>query len=101
VRDSFLSNRPNPLARTTLASVSHDGRTLAPDLHIPTLVLHGTDDPEVPDQELRELLAALPDSELVSLPGKGHVLALTDPEFVAQHITRWVRDVGLVVQSHS
>lgn len=95
VRESFLSSRPNALARTTLASVSHDGRTLAPDLQVPTLVLHGTNDPEVPEQELRDLLSALPDAELVSLPGKGHVLALTDPEFVAHHIARWVRHVGL------
>ena len=93
VRDSFLSSRPQALARTTLASVSHDGRSLAPDLAVPTLVLHGTDDPEVPDQELRDLLSALPDAELVSLPGEGHVLALTDPAFVADHVARWVRHV--------
>lgn len=96
VRDSFLSSRPDALARTTLASVSHDGRTLASNLQVPTLVLHGSDDPEVPDQELCDLLSALPDAELVSLPGKGHVLALTDPDFVAKHIARWVRHVGLV-----
>ena len=96
VRESFLTSRPRALARTTLASVSHDGRALAPALHVPTLVLHGTDDPEVPDQEVRDLMSALPDAELVDLPGEGHVLALTDAEFVTQHVARWVRRVGLV-----
>jgi pimeloyl-ACP methyl ester carboxylesterase len=96
VRKSFLTSRPRALAGTMLASVSHDGRSLAPDLHVPTLVLHGTDDPEVPDQELQDLMSALPDAELVSLPGEGHVLALTDPEFVARHVVRWVRRVGFV-----
>ena len=99
VRDSFLSSRPRALAGTTLASVSHDGTALAPDLSVPTLVVHGTEDPEVPGQELRELLEALPDAELVSLPGKGHVLALTDAETVAQQIRRWVRHVGLAERS--
>jgi pimeloyl-ACP methyl ester carboxylesterase len=95
VRDSFLSSRPRALAATTLASVSHDGTALAPALSVPTLVVHGSKDPEVPDQELHELLDALPDCELVSLPGEGHMLPLTDAETAAQQIRRWVRHVGL------
>lgn len=95
VRASFLGSRPLALARTTLASVSHDGTTLASDLNVPTLVLHGSDDPEVPDKEIQRLLSALPDAELVTLPGAGHLLPLTDPETVARHVARWVRHVGL------
>lgn len=94
VRNNFLSSRPQALAATTLASVSHDGTRLAPELCVPTLVLHGSADLEVPDQELQELLSALPDAELVGLPGQGHLLPLTDPEFVARHVVaRWVRYV--------
>ena len=95
VRDSFLGSRPQALARTTLASVSHDGTRMAPDLKVPTLVLHGSSDPEVPDEELETLLSALPQAELVSLAGEGHMLPLTDAEFVAEHVSRWVRHVGL------
>jgi pimeloyl-ACP methyl ester carboxylesterase len=90
VRDSFLSTRPLALAGTTLASVSHDGTELAPHLDVPTLVLHGRNDPEVPPDELRELMAALPDGEVVQLPGAGHMLPLLHPDFVAEHIARWV-----------
>lgn len=95
VRDSFLSSRPRALARTTLASVSHDGTALAPALSVPTLVVHGSKDPEVPDQEVHQLLDALPDGELVSLPGEGHMLPLTDAQTVAEQIRRWVTHVGL------
>ena len=98
LRESFLGSRPQALARTTLASVSHDGTRMAPELVVPTLVLHGTADPEVPEQELQELLSALPTVELVSLSDEGHLLPLTAPEFVAEHIARWVRHVGLSQQ---
>jgi pimeloyl-ACP methyl ester carboxylesterase len=101
VRKSFLSSRPQVLGATTLASVSHDGTRLAPKLCVPTLVLHGSADPEVPDQELQELLSALPDAELVSLPEKGHLLPLTDPEFVVRHVDRWVRHVRSTRQEMS
>lgn len=95
VREDFLATRPQALSATTLASVSHDGTRMAPSLTVPTLVLHGSSDPEVPDQELHELLDALPDAELVSLTGEGHMLPLTDGELVADHVARWVRRVGL------
>ena len=91
VRDSFLGSRPLALSRMTLASVSHDGTRMAPDLDVPTLVLHGSGDPEVPDEELQTLLSALPRAELVSLRGEGHMLPLTDGEFVAEQVARWVR----------
>lgn len=90
VRDSFLSTRPLALAGTTLASVSHDGTELATALDVPTLVLHGEHDPEVPPDELRELMAALPDGEVVELPGAGHMLPLLHPDVVAGQIARWV-----------
>lgn len=93
IRESFLSSRPKALARTTLASVSHDGTRMAPDLTAPTLVLHGSADPEVPEDELSDLLQALPNAELVSLTGEGHMLPLTCPETVSNEISRWVQHV--------
>ncbi|MGY1836303.1 alpha/beta fold hydrolase [Blastococcus sp. SYSU DS0510] len=93
VRESFLSTRPLALAGTTLASVRHDGLRLAPGLDVPTLVLHGTEDPEVPDDEVIQLMSALPDGELVSYPGAGHMLPLTNGAEVAWQIARWVARV--------
>ncbi|WP_346622729.1 alpha/beta hydrolase [Blastococcus montanus] len=91
VRDDFLTTRPLALAGTTLASVSHDGVRLAPSLTVPTLVVHGSEDPEVTDEEVEKLMAALPDAELVTVQGSGHMLALTDPDVVVEQTRRWMR----------
>ncbi|MDK3255772.1 alpha/beta fold hydrolase [Blastococcus capsensis] len=91
MRDDFLSTRPLALAGTTLAGVSHDGVELAPSLTAPTLVVHGSRDPEVPGEEAERLVAALPDAELVTVPGAGHMLPLTNPDVVVTQVARWVR----------
>lgn len=93
VRDSFLTTRAPALSATTLASLSHDGTELAPSLGVPTLILHGGSDPEVPGDELRELLDALPDGERVEFPDAGHMLPLTHPAEVADQIARWAAQV--------
>lgn len=93
VREDFLGSRPRALAHTMLASVSHDGTRMAPDLTVPTLVLHGSEDPEVTDDELSTLMRSLPQGELVNYPGEGHMLPLTRPDVVAEETSRWVRHV--------
>ena len=59
----------------------------------PLVVLLGEDGADEPDEddELQELLSALPDPELMRLAGEGHTLPLTDPEIVADHVARWFR----------
>lgn len=93
VRDSFLTTRAPALSATTLASLSHDGTELAPSLAVPTLILHGRSDPEVAEDELQQLLGALPHGERVEFPGAGHMLPLTHPAEVADQISRWTRPV--------
>ena len=94
VRDSFFTTRPLALAGTTLASVTNDGIELAPSLPVPTLLVHGNRDPEVPGDEARRLLDALPDGELCTVPGAGHMLPLTDPDVVVEQVTRWVARIS-------
>ncbi|RFU22098.1 alpha/beta fold hydrolase [Geodermatophilus marinus] len=89
VRDDLLTTRSPALSATTLASLSHDGTGLARHLDVPALVLHGTRDPEVLEEDLRALLTALPDAELVSYPGAGHFLPLTHGPQVAADVARW------------
>lgn len=98
VRDSFLSSRPLALAGTTLASLSHDGVELASALRVPTLVVHGGADPEVTADEVQELLAELPHGELVTVPGAGHMLPLTDPDVVVEQVRRWMERFGAAHQ---
>ena len=94
VRKKFFSTRPEALARTTLASVSHNGILLAPYLTVPTLVLHGDRDPEVPQEEIRKLMSMLPNAKLVTFPDAGHLLAFARGDSVAEHIAGWVRHLG-------
>lgn len=39
-------------------------------------------------------MSGLSDGELVDLPGQGHMLPLTHPEFVSRHIASWVGRVA-------
>lgn len=94
VRDDFFTTRPLALAGTTLASVSRDGIELAPSLTAPTLIVHGSRDPEVTAEDVQRLLGGLPDGELVTVPGSGHMLALTDPDVVVEQVTRWVARIA-------
>ena len=91
VRDNVVATAPRALAGTTLASVSHDGVRYAPAVDVPTLVLHGTRDPEVPEDEVHRLVRALGSPELVEVPGSGHMLPLVEPALVAAQIDRWAR----------
>lgn len=94
VRASFLTTRPLALGGTTLASVTHDGVDLAPSLRVPALIVHGSRDPEVPGDEAEELLDALPDGELFTVPGAGHMLPLTHPDVVVAQVVRWMDRVA-------
>lgn len=90
-RADFLATRPRALAGTVLASISHDGQQLAPALPVPAVVVHGGQDSEVPDEDARRLLDALPDGQLVRLPRAGHMLPLTAPQVVADQVAGLVR----------
>ncbi|CCG02653.1 alpha/beta fold hydrolase [Blastococcus saxobsidens] len=94
MRDNFLTTRPLALAGTTLAGVSSDGVELAPSLTVPALIVHGSRDPEVPGAEAQRLLDALPDGELFTIPGAGHMLPLTQPDLVAEQVTRWAARIA-------
>jgi 3-oxoadipate enol-lactonase len=50
-----------------------DSYDRVPDLRVPTLVLHGTEDRLIPAENGRRLAARIPDAELVLLEGAGHV----------------------------
>ena len=67
---------------------------ITPDLsavQVPTLVIHGESDRIVPLAAARHAAAALPDGELVVLPGAGHVPTMTRPGAVVAAIDDWAR----------
>jgi pimeloyl-ACP methyl ester carboxylesterase len=57
-------------------------------IHVPTLIIHGTSDVIVPIELSRQLVELLPDAELLELEGSGHVPTMTRPDEVVDAILR-------------
>lgn len=79
VRDQMarFGGGPNPIGVTRqvaaiIASGDRTGQLEA--IRSPTLVVHGTDDPLIPTAGGRATAAAIPDAELLIIPGMGHGL---------------------------
>ncbi len=63
-----------------------DIRDLAPQITVPTLVLHSREDEAVPFEEGRLLASLIPNAQFVSLESKNHLLIEQEaawPKFVA------------------
>ena len=94
VREHFAVSRPEVLAETTRASGAHDGADWASELAVPAVVLHGDHDPQVSADEARRLADRLPGGRLVTVDGAGHMLPLTHPAVVAEHVRIVARQVA-------
>ncbi|MDN5797484.1 MAG: alpha/beta fold hydrolase [Intrasporangium sp.] len=60
-----------------------DVTSLAPRVTCPTLVVHSRDDMRVPRSQARELLDLIPDSHLVMLGSRNHILTAGEPAWPA------------------
>jgi pimeloyl-ACP methyl ester carboxylesterase len=56
-----------------------DSTALLPSLHIPTLVIVGSEDAATPPAASEKMRAAIPGAELVVVPGAGHLSNLEQP----------------------
>jgi pimeloyl-ACP methyl ester carboxylesterase len=61
---------------------------LLPNLLLPTLIFHGSNDPAVPKDFALRASQLIPDSEVVLLDS-GHFLPLSDPEVIADELSRF------------
>jgi pimeloyl-ACP methyl ester carboxylesterase len=64
--------------------------SLLPQISCPTLVMTGALDTWAGPEQHREIAAAIPNSELVIVPGAGHMIQLEAPEAVNAAIARWL-----------
>ena len=65
---------------------------LAADIHVPWLLIHGTEDDVVPIQESREMFArANQPKELIELKGANHVFAGEHTASMVSHVANWVK----------
>ncbi|MDG5751882.1 alpha/beta fold hydrolase [Qipengyuania sp. XHP0211] len=76
-----------------LSAIVADGdrREMLKDVCVPTLVMHGEDDPLVPVEGGRDTAAAIPGAKLKTIPGWGHDLPLELVDEVAEAIASHAR----------
>ena len=63
---------------------------LLPAIDRPTMVMTGELDTWSPPSQHRQIADAIPDAELVIVPGAGHMIQLEAPEAVNAAIARWL-----------
>lgn len=67
-----------------------DISSVLPSIHVPTLVVHRTEDPTVSIEGGRELATLIPNARLVELPGGDHLPPVGDLEAVAGAIEEFL-----------
>lgn len=74
-----ISTSPEIAVRMAIASFSVDVSDLAPQVTVPTLVLHARDDAVTPLAQSRHLADLIPGARLVILESKNHILLEHEP----------------------
>ena len=74
IRRSFYPEGPTRHLSAIIAD--GDRRAMLKDIAVPTLVLHGEDDPLVPCEAGRDTAACIPGAKIRTIPGWGHDLPL-------------------------
>ena len=90
VKRSFYPEGPN----RHLSAIVADGdrSTMLREISVPTLVLHGEDDPLVPCEGGRDTAACIPAARLRTIPGWGHDLPLELVETLSDEIASHARN---------
>ncbi len=70
-----------------------DYRPLLAQIAVPTLVLVGDQDTLAPVEAASATAAAIPDAELVTVPGSGHLTTLEAPAAVTVALQRWLHRI--------
>jgi pimeloyl-ACP methyl ester carboxylesterase/DNA-binding CsgD family transcriptional regulator len=70
---------PGVAAHLMLARSEVDVRDLLPQVRVPTLVIHASDDEVTPISASRDLAAGIPNAEFVQLESRNHVLLEDEP----------------------
>lgn len=64
--------------------------------HLPVLVLAGDQDMVIPHTHSEVIAEALPDAELVLVPGAGHMVMMEHPGLVDEHLAELLAEAGAV-----
>ena len=80
MEDVMAAVRPASVRRTFEAMAAADLSELLPAIDVPTLLVWGEEDARSPLRVAQEFRAAIPDSELVVIPGAGHLSNAERPD---------------------
>ncbi|HEX9035844.1 MAG TPA: alpha/beta hydrolase [Ktedonobacterales bacterium] len=85
----------DPVGQRTLFAVARgqDLRDILPTITVPTLLLYGENDSRSPLEVASQLHAAIPNSQLVVIPGVGHVCNLEAPDQFNSEVRRFLHSV--------
>jgi pimeloyl-ACP methyl ester carboxylesterase len=70
-----------------------DIRHVLPAVHVPTLILHGSEDTIVPVEVARYMASRIPAARVAEIPGVGHLALSQGAAVVGGEIERFVKDV--------
>lgn len=76
-----------------------DSSSLLQQIHVPVLVIAGTEDTLTPPNEMRDMALKIPNSRFVELEGTGHLTALESPEGFSACLSSFFEDFSL--QGHA
>lgn len=81
--------------RAMLSASGHaDYRDVLPTISVPTLLLYGAEDVRSPLAVAQEMLRRIPGSQLVVIPGVGHLVAAETPEAFNTEVRRFLHSIG-------
>jgi len=75
------------------AMAKADLRDVLGTIRLPTLLLYGQDDQRSPLAVVKEFHDRMPDSELVVIPGAGHICNMEAPAEFNAHVRRFLRSL--------
>ncbi len=91
VRSTMLGVRPTGTLPMVTAFAEAYLREVLPTIAVRTLLLYGTEDVRSPREVADALHAAIPDSEMVQLPGVRHLINLEAPDAFNAEARRFLR----------
>lgn len=86
--------RPGPALVMLRGVAEADLRDVLPRIDVPTLLIYGELDARSPVTVGEELHATIPGSELVVMPGVGHVCSFEDPDRFNTEVRNFLRSIG-------